>query len=65
MEEAIYNGMAAITNQGVGGASKVDVHIGEGGFNMLDESFARDIASKLKPYFNSNNSNIADMDFGI
>lgn len=62
----VYNALAEVSNQRgtVGGAGQ-NVNLKIDGFGLIDSSTLNELARRLAPYMNSNNSNIADINFSI
>ena len=62
----VYNALAEVSNQrsSVGGSGQ-NVNINIDGFGLIDSSTINQLARLLSPYLNSNNRNIANVDFSI
>lgn len=62
----VYNALAEVSNQRGnvgGGATNAKIEIN--GFGLIDSSTLSELARLLAPYNNSNNTNIADVNFSI
>jgi len=62
----VYNALAEVSNQrsnagGMATNAKIEIN----GFGLIDSSTLRELARLLAPYNNSNNTNIADINFSI
>ena len=62
----VYNALAEVNNQRgtVGGAGQ-NINLKIDGFGLIDSSTLSELARMLAPYNNSNNANIADVNFSI
>lgn len=62
----VYNALAEASNQrGNAGGGATNTKIEINGFGLIDSSTLRELARLLAPYNNSNNANIADINFTI
>lgn len=62
----VYNALAEVNNQrGTVGNSNTNTTIKIEGFGLIDSSTLPQLARLLAPYLNSNNSNIANINFSI
>lgn len=62
----VYNALAEVNNQrGSVGGGATNAKIEINGFGLIDSSTLSELARLLAPYNNSNNTNIADVNFSI